>query len=225
MHVSGQGYIPPSSPKFGANSKQGGAQSTSTYLAAKKFMNRWQGLGRAECRNSGARAALCAPAVGDTYEQLTALLLATSPPAYSSTNTADTGGVRVIAPAENQGECTTCTSLAVVAAAQAAVASVLQRDVENVLLSAQVRQAGNEAYMECMAASKESCCCVLGDAHECVSICHTPHHWACIAPCRKKHSMLPVARPQQELQAAETVVQHLGDHALYCASNPEQCRC
>eukprot|EP00775_Hariotina_reticulata_P012069 gene12069-12210_t len=94
---------------------------------------------------------MCAPAsTNDEFEKAAALWLALSPPAYFSTNSTDTGGVSVIAPAQDQQSCNTCTALAVVAAAQAAVATTLQLDVGNVLMSAQV------AY---------GCCGVLAEAY------------------------------------------------------------
>uniref|UniRef100_A0A383VXT3 LysM domain-containing protein n=1 Tax=Tetradesmus obliquus TaxID=3088 RepID=A0A383VXT3_TETOB len=71
----------------------------------------------------------------DAYRQI---LFATSPTSYSSVNTSQTGGVRLIQAEPGKQEfCTTCTAFAVVAAAQAAAASVLQRDVQQLLLSVQ----------------------------------------------------------------------------------------
>ena len=64
-------------------------------------------------------------------------MVAASPGTFASNDPADTGGKRIIAASEPQGDCFTCAAFAVVAAAQAAVASTLQVDVVDVRLSTQ----------------------------------------------------------------------------------------
>eukprot|EP00775_Hariotina_reticulata_P012070 gene12070-12211_t len=99
------------------------------------YINKWPRGGQMSCKKT---ASLCAAAsTNDEFEKAATLWLALSPPAYFSTNSTDTGGVSVIAPAQDQQSCNTCTALAVVAAAQAAVATTLQLDASKVLMSAQ----------------------------------------------------------------------------------------
>jgi len=128
----GQGYNPPPNLNMGADNVVLRLQAP--LQRSRAYLKTWPTGGQMSCKR-----AFCAPAgPGSDVEKTATLWLALSPPAYFSTNSTVTGGVSVIAPAQDQQGCNTCTALAVVAAAQAAVATTLQLDVDNVLMSAQV---------------------------------------------------------------------------------------
>jgi len=131
--TTGQGYNPP--PDLNMGSKKVSERLKPQLERSAALRNTWPRGGQTSCKKT---ATLCAPAGINDFEAAATLWLALSPPAFYSTNSTDTGGVSVIAPAQDQQGCNTCTALAVVAAAQAAVATTLQLDVDNVLMSAQV---------------------------------------------------------------------------------------
>ena len=84
--------------------------------------------------HSRARSALCASGLtGDKAEDAQLLPIVASPQVYDSRNRKHTGGYNAIGPVKDQGECATCTSFTVLAAAQSAVASALRRDAESSL--------------------------------------------------------------------------------------------
>jgi hypothetical protein len=115
------------------------------YLAAAGFRKDWTQKPSAACtvkkQRPGASPSLCAAAATDGsagYEAYWQIMLATSPITYSAANTSHTGGTRLIqVEPGNQDFCNTCTAFAVVAAAQAAVASAIERDVQRLLMSVQ----------------------------------------------------------------------------------------
>lgn len=85
--------------------------------------------GRGGKRGSGSelvQAACNSTSVCDDYVDV--LTLALTPDAYSSNNTADTGGAALIAPAGDQGACLTAVGFVGAAAAEAAIAAKLRRD-------------------------------------------------------------------------------------------------
>jgi hypothetical protein len=80
------------------------------------------GGGTAASSGGGGGTSLCASAGGQAggagLEAYASLLMATSPLRYSALRPADTGGTAPLAPARDQGDCSTCTAHAVVAAAE-----------------------------------------------------------------------------------------------------------
>jgi hypothetical protein len=116
-------------------SKQVSQRLRSQLERSTALLNTWPRGGQTSCKKT---ASLCAPAGIKAFEAAATLWLALSPSAFYSINSTDTGGVSIVAPAQDQQDCNTCTALAVVAAAQAAVATTWQLDVDNVLMSAQV---------------------------------------------------------------------------------------
>jgi hypothetical protein len=78
---------------------------------------------------------LCAAASTDDASMYAQLMLATSPQTYSSASSGS--AVQLVAPAQNQQQCQTCAAFAVAAAAETAVASVLQVDVRECSISVQ----------------------------------------------------------------------------------------
>ncbi|KAI8468039.1 MAG: hypothetical protein J3K34DRAFT_428509 [Monoraphidium minutum] len=77
-----------------------------------------------------SRDSLCSSSGGAA--QYAALMLATSPAAYSSLEPRAAGPLRVISAPRNQESCASCTAFAVATAAEAAVATGLGRDVRDV---------------------------------------------------------------------------------------------
>ncbi|KAI8467901.1 MAG: hypothetical protein J3K34DRAFT_523368 [Monoraphidium minutum] len=81
------------------------------------------------CRNQ--RGSLCAS--GLSLAQRAQLLMATSPQAYDARRAKDVGDFSAVGPVEDQGDCTTCVSFTVLAAAQSAMASALKEDAGSAL--------------------------------------------------------------------------------------------
>lgn len=63
------------------------------------------------------------------------LLMAASPPAWSSTNLLDTGGLALVAPPGDQGACATSPAFAVASAAEIAVAAAMRVNVSEISIS------------------------------------------------------------------------------------------
>ena len=80
---------------------------------------------------------LCSPGGDSDGTKYAQLLVATSPLIYDSRDPAHTGGFSCIGAARNQRPCSTCTAMAVAAAAEAAVACISRLDANTVRLSAQ----------------------------------------------------------------------------------------
>jgi hypothetical protein len=143
--LAGQGYEPPNQRNLGVSSVVQTQQMKQKYLLAAGFQKEWTRKPSAACtvkkQRPGASPSVCAAAATGGVAALEAywqIMLATSPSTYSAVNTNQTGGTRLIqAEPGNQEVCNTCTAFAVVAAAQAAVASALQRDVQQLLMSVQ----------------------------------------------------------------------------------------
>lgn len=76
------------------------------------------------CSSKGS--SLCS--IPSSSAQSAALLLATSPQTFDLRNRTQTGGVRVLGGVRDQGDCNTCVSFSVGAAAETAVAVALQKD-------------------------------------------------------------------------------------------------
>jgi Papain family cysteine protease len=77
--------------------------------------------GRESCRKRATTLCSANPA----QDEMDALLLATSPPAYSNLDPQDTGAANTISPPKDQKDCSLCVAFAISAAAEAAVATVL----------------------------------------------------------------------------------------------------
>jgi hypothetical protein len=127
---AGQGLLPSRTPPIGASNTL--KQLQQQYRNSEAWKHAYKQKPSAACGPAGG-ATLCAAqgtSATDAYAQLT---LATSPQAYSSTHDSK---LRIVAPAQDQAECQTCTAFAVAAAAETAMASALQVDVNQCSISA-----------------------------------------------------------------------------------------
>ena len=102
------------------------------------------------CRSAvGHSATLCSGALN--AEDAAQLLMAASPSKYDARLPTHTGGFVAVSAVRNQGSCWACTSFALTAAAEAAVASALGKDARQKQFSVQefhfCRQAGSSGRM------------------------------------------------------------------------------
>ena len=95
------------------------------YKNTKSWKATYRRATSAACSRNNPQS-LCSSGSSSDISQLAQLVFATSPSAFSSLDPSRTGGVpRINAPGD-QRPCNTCAGFAVAAAAEAAVASVLQ---------------------------------------------------------------------------------------------------
>jgi hypothetical protein len=130
--VSGQGLGLARSSTVGASSTLNQLQKL--YSGSQAWKRAYKQSPKAACAK-GSRGSLCAAASTDDATMYVQLMLATSPQAYSSSTTSS--AVQLVAPAQNQQQCLTCAAFAVAAAAETAMASVLQVDVRQCSISIQ----------------------------------------------------------------------------------------
>ena len=129
----GQGLLPSSEPAAATAATQ---KLIRYYAQLKQRTATWQRKwSTTSCKaHSRAGSALCASGLtGDKAEDAQVLPIVTSPQVYDSRNRKHTGGYNAIGLVKDQGECASCTSFTVLAAAQSAVASALRRDAESSL--------------------------------------------------------------------------------------------
>lgn len=129
-HAAGQGLIPSHVPPVGASNTL--SQLQQQYKNSKAWKRAYKQRPSSVCARSGS-ASLCAAQGKSSTDAYAQLMLATSPQAYSSADTK----VRLVAPAQDQSGCQTCTAFAVAGAAETAMASALQVDVLQCSISVQ----------------------------------------------------------------------------------------
>uniref|UniRef100_A0A383VH09 Peptidase C1A papain C-terminal domain-containing protein n=1 Tax=Tetradesmus obliquus TaxID=3088 RepID=A0A383VH09_TETOB len=130
--VSGQGLGLARSSTVGASSTL--SQLQQLYSGSQAWKRAYKQNPKAAC-SKGGRGSLCAASSTDDATTYAQLMLATSPQAYSSTSSG--AAVQLVAPAQDQQQCLTCAAFAVAAAAETAMASVLQVDVRQCSISVQ----------------------------------------------------------------------------------------
>jgi hypothetical protein len=128
---SGQGLLPPQSPTVGATSTL--LQLQQLYSGSQAWRRAYKQHPAAACSKASG-ASLCAAAGADAAGTYAQLIMAAAPQAYSSTGDSK---VRLVSPAQDQGPCQTCAAFAVAAAAETAIASALQVDVQQCSISVQ----------------------------------------------------------------------------------------
>jgi hypothetical protein len=128
---AGQGLLPAQSSTVGATSTL--SQLQALYSSSQAWRRKYQQHPSAACSRA-SRASLCAAAATDAVDAYAQLVLATSPQVYSSTGDSK---VRLVSPAQDQGPCQSCAAFAVAAAAETAMASALQVDVQQCSISVQ----------------------------------------------------------------------------------------
>jgi hypothetical protein len=130
-HPAGQGLLPSLSSTVGSSNTLSRLQQL--YSSSNAWRRAYKQHPKSACSRANA-ASLCAAAATTAVDAYVQLLLATSPNIYSSTGDSR---VRVVAPAGDQGPCETCAAFAVAAAAETAMASALQVDVQQCSISVQ----------------------------------------------------------------------------------------
>jgi hypothetical protein len=129
--LPGQGLHPSEASTVGSSSTLAHIQQL--YSSSKAWKRAYKQRPKAAC-SSTSSSSLCAAAATDSVNTYAQLMLATSPEAYSSTNASR---VPLVTPAQDQQECQTCAAFAVAAAAETAMASALQVDVQQCSISVQ----------------------------------------------------------------------------------------
>ncbi|KIZ03711.1 hypothetical protein MNEG_4246 [Monoraphidium neglectum] len=139
---AGQGLeLPLASTKVLLGASRAQNELASTFALAKKFIsdyaNSYKGAAKGVCSQggSGQRPLCAASGTNSAEDQRATMMVATAPQAYSSAFPGDTGGPSYVGPAKDQGDCHTCVAFVVAGAAQAALASVLQKPGSNFDLS------------------------------------------------------------------------------------------
>lgn len=129
--LQGQGLLPSQSTTVGASNTL--LQLQELYSSSQAWRRAFKQQPKSAC-SKATGTSLCAPAATDAVNTYAQLMLATSPSTYSST--ADSR-VNLVSPAQDQGPCHTCAAFAVAAAAETAIASALQVDVQLCSISVQ----------------------------------------------------------------------------------------
>lgn len=222
LHHAGQGLNDPGTRLVGSSTTTA-AVASSTYQRHSQLTARAGSLRRdarrgvRRCASGGSGASGATLCAADTVDSA-ALVLATSPPFYdasaSTASARDSRFKQVSSAKAAQGDCHTCVAHAIAAAAEAAVASVMQVDASTVSVSEQVgnRQASSRMDWQDQAAQgqatewhvtieagpsscRAACCC-------CKPTCNPPANNV-QTPCRicttaRQHSpaaCAPVAGP------------------------------
>jgi hypothetical protein len=131
--LPGQGLHPSQTSTVGSSSTL--LQLQQLYSSSKAWKRAYKQQPKSACSStSGASLCAAAAAATDAVNTYAQLMLATSPEVYTSTNYSR---VQLVAPAQDQQECQTCAAFAVAAAAETAMASALQVDVQQCSISVQ----------------------------------------------------------------------------------------
>lgn len=115
----------------------------------------WRGsykLNPSSACSSAKSNSLCAAAAADDQDAYAQLMLAASPQVYSSLDSTNTGGVKLVAPAIDQRSCDTCSAMAVASAAETALSSVNRVNVADCSSSVQALHfcpPGNQPARSC----------------------------------------------------------------------------
>ncbi|KAF6254509.1 hypothetical protein COO60DRAFT_1540537 [Scenedesmus sp. NREL 46B-D3] len=131
-YTAGQGLGLAKASTVGASSTL--SQLQQLYSGSQAWKRAYKQNPKSAC-SIGIRGSLCAAASTEEANTYAQLMMATSPPAYRSSSTGS--AVQLVAASQDQQQCHTCAAFAVAAAAETAMASILQVDVRQCSISVQ----------------------------------------------------------------------------------------
>lgn len=133
--LAGQGYNPAKSdPSSVLRASEQAEQTLKQQLQSSRVIQaRWRQLTKAACHGPGANGVLCQSLLGSDSVEYGQLILATSPMSYNASDMRQTGGFNPVNTPRDQRPCEACVGFTVTAAAESAIASVLQVNASGTL--------------------------------------------------------------------------------------------